>query len=57
MVCVWGGGGKWYVKNVCMYVALFPLYSGIITQTARRMRCRESVPIVRETEGHLRMRG
>ena len=37
---VWGG--KRYVTNVCMYTALFRLYSGIITQTARR---RESIPI------------
>ena len=37
MVC----GGKQYVTNVCMYATLFCLYSGIITQTARR---RESVP-------------
>ena len=36
---VWGG--KRYVTNVCMYAALFCLYSGIVTQTARR---RESVP-------------
>ena len=33
---VGGGGGKRYVKNVCMYAALFRLYSGTITQTARR---------------------
>ena len=32
---VWGGGGKQYVKNVCMYAALFCLYSAIATQTAR----------------------
>ena len=49
------GGGKRYVTNVCMYAALFRLYYGIITQTARRRarrrshgrRCRrrrESVP-------------
>ena len=49
---VWGGG---YVTNVCMYAALFRLYSGIITQTARRRarrrahrrrhkRRRESIP-------------
>ena len=31
-----GGGGKRYVKNVCMYAALFRLSSGIVTQTARR---------------------
>ena len=37
---VWGC--KRYVSNVCMYVALLRLYSGIITQTARR---RESGPI------------
>ena len=35
-------GGERYVTNVCMYAALFRLYSGIITQTARR---RESVPL------------
>ena len=40
---VWGGG-KRYVTNVCMYAALFRLYSGIMTQTARRRRRRESVP-------------
>ena len=34
-------GGKRYVKNVCMYAALFRASSGIVTQTARR---RESVP-------------
>ena len=34
-------GGKRYVENGCMYAALFCLYSGIITQTARR---RGSVP-------------
>ena len=28
-----GGGGGRYVENVCMYAALFRLYSGIITQT------------------------
>ena len=48
---VWGGGGKGYVKNVCMYAALFRLSSGIVTQTARcrarRRRRRESVPSVR----------
>ena len=31
-----GGGGKRGVTNVCMYAALFRLYSGIITQTAHR---------------------
>ena len=48
---VWGG--KRYVTNVCMYAALFHLYSGIISQTVRcrarrrahRRRRRESVPI------------
>ena len=40
---VWGG--KLYVTNVCMYAALFRLYSGRVTQTARcRARRRESVP-------------
>ena len=34
MVLGGGGGGKRYVTNVCMYAALFRLYSGIITQTA-----------------------
>ena len=60
MVCVWGGG-KQYVTNVCMYVAIFRLYSGIITQTARRRahrKCRrESVsncirPIVLSDKNH-----
>ena len=41
MVC---GGGKRYITNVCMYAALFRLYSGIITQTARCRRRTESVP-------------
>ena len=39
-------GVKRYVTNVCMYAALFRLYSGTITQTARR---RESVPLVQDT--------
>ena len=39
---VWGG--KRYVTNVCMYAALFRLYSGIVTQTARRTCRKESVP-------------
>ena len=49
-VCVWGGGGggKWYVTNVCTYAALFRVYSCIITQTAcHRAHCRrrrESIP-------------
>ena len=47
MVCVCGGG-KRYVKNVCMYAALFRLSFGIVTQTARRKARRrhrgESVP-------------
>ena len=37
-------GGKWYVENVCMYAALFRLYSGIIIQTPHskaRCRCRK----------------
>ena len=50
--CGGGGGGKRYVTNVCMYAALFRVYSGTITQTARRKarrrahyrRRRESVP-------------
>ena len=42
---VWGG--KRYVTNVCMYAALFRLYFGIMTQTARRRaRRKESVPMV-----------
>ena len=43
--CVWG---KQYAKSVWMYAALFRLYSGIITQNARRRhrkRRRGSVPI------------
>ena len=43
-----GVGGGRYVTNVCMYAALFRLYSGISTQTARRRahqrRRRESIP-------------
>ena len=40
MWCVWGG----YVTNVCMYAALFRLYSDTITQTTRHTaRRRESV--------------
>ena len=31
-------GGKRYVTNVCMYAALFRLYSGRITQTTRRRK-------------------
>ena len=42
------GGGKRYATNVCMYAALFRLYSSIITRIACRRvrrRChRESVP-------------
>ena len=40
VMCV---GGKRYVENVCMYGALFRLYSGINPQTAHctaRRRCR-----------------
>ena len=36
-----GGGGKLWVKHMCMYAALFRLSLGIVAQTARR---RESVP-------------
>ena len=43
MVCVCGG--ERCVTNVCMYAALFHLYSGIITQTARRRHRKESVPL------------
>ena len=44
------GGGKRYATNVCMYVALFRSYSGMITQIAHRRarckRCKESVPLI-----------
>ena len=50
---VWGGGGGRYVTNVCMYAALFRLYSGTITQTARS---RESVPMGQvHTHRHVRI--
>ena len=56
-----GGGGKWYVKNVSMYAALFRPYSGIVTQTvrrrARRRRRRESVPNRRRQRQTIRYRG
>ena len=52
------GGGERYVTNVCMYAALFHMYSGTITQIAcrrehrrRRRRHRESVPIVSRAWG------
>ena len=37
-------GGKQSVEKVFIYATLFRLYSGIITQTARCKRRRESAP-------------
>ena len=41
------------MANVCMYAALFRLSSGIVTQTARCTRRRESVPCRKKLSHHV----